>query len=61
MEDGGYGFPVGEAGLTGGLAGLEGPMGIQEVRWRTPVWSPEVRAWDGSVEHGMGTQGKGGQ
>lgn len=26
-------FPV-EAGLTGGLAGVEGPVGPQEVRWR---------------------------
>ena len=35
MEEGGYGFPVGEAGLIGDLAGVEGPVGTQEVRQRS--------------------------
>lgn len=33
MEDGRHRFLVGEAGLTGELAGVEGPVGTQEVRW----------------------------
>lgn len=33
MEDGGHRFPVGAAGLTGELAGVEGPVRTQEVKW----------------------------
>lgn len=58
MEEGGYGFPVGEAGLIGDLAGVEGPVGTQQVRRRSaPVWSSQARAWDGSTDHGRKRKG----
>lgn len=52
MEDGRHGCPVEEAGLTGGLDGVEGPV-VAEV----PDWSSEARAWEGGVDHGRGREG----